>query len=573
MAQVDKPFARLFSLLRIEKKQIIYIYTYAIFNGIIYLSIPLGVQAIINFLTGGQVSTSLVLLIVFVIMGLALSGWFQIMQLTLTENLQQRIFTNAAFEFAFRLPRVKLEALYKQYAPELMNRFFDTLSVQKGLAKLLIDFSTASLQIIFGLILLSFYHPFFIVFGLITVLVIYLIFRITGPNGLRSSLKESEAKYEVAHWLEEVARTLNTFKLAGNSNLPLDNTDVRVQKYLKHRKSHFKILVVQYINMVGFKLLIVGGLLILGSYLVLNAQINIGQFVASEIIIILIITSIEKLILSMETVYDVLTALEKIGIVTDLDLENEGGVQVITGEENKGMRVSMHNVTFQYPDTSKPVLSNINLEIEPGEKVCVAGANGSGKATLLQLMAGLYEDYQGNITYNDLPVSNLNLDSLRTAIGDSLFQEKLFKGSLAENITLGRKDISSQQVQAAIDLVGAQDLINNSREGINVHINPEGKHLAESTVVKLILARSIAGNPRLLLLSDNLGRIEKPGRERIISNLLDASRPWTLIIISNNLEIASRCDRVVVLEDGSIKQIIAKNSQMTQLLKNNLIFS
>ena len=166
---------RFFNLLRVDKQEILTLYTYALFNGLISLSLPLGIQAIINLISGGQVSTSWIVLVLFVIVGVGLTGLMQIMQLSVTESLQRRIFTRSAFEFAYRIPKLKLSVTDRYHIPELVNRFFDTLSVQKGLSKILVDFSTASLQVIFGLILLSLYHPVFILFSL-TLLLYSLLF-------------------------------------------------------------------------------------------------------------------------------------------------------------------------------------------------------------------------------------------------------------------------------------------------------------------------------------------------------------------------------------------------------------
>ncbi|MCB0675663.1 MAG: ABC transporter ATP-binding protein, partial [Saprospiraceae bacterium] len=259
-----KPVKRLFRLLELDRKDITFIYLYAIFAGLITLSLPLGIQAIIGLIAGGAMSSSLVLLIVVVTVGTALTGLLKVMQLTVTETLQRRIFTRSAFEFAFRIPRIRMESLAREYPPELVNRFFDTLTLQKGLPKILMDFSTAFLQIIFGLILISFYHPFFVFFGLILLLVLAAIFRFTGPGGLKTSLQESKYKYAVAHWLQELARSVTTFKLSGTSRFPLEQTDGLVVNYLDARRQHFRILLFQYGNIVAFKTIVTGALLILG---------------------------------------------------------------------------------------------------------------------------------------------------------------------------------------------------------------------------------------------------------------------------------------------------------------------
>jgi ABC-type bacteriocin/lantibiotic exporter with double-glycine peptidase domain len=362
------PVKRFWRLLNPDRKEIRNIYVYAIFNGLIYLSLPLGIQAIINLIQGGQVSTAWVVLVSVVVAGVAVTGILQIAQLRITENLQQRIFARSAFEFAYRIPRVKMESIYNHYAPELMNRFFDTLTVQKGLSKILIDFSTALLQVVFGLILLSLYHPFFIIFSLILIVMVYAIFRFTGACGLQTSLTESKYKYKVAHWLEELARTGTTFKLAGNTDLPLMRTNREVEAYLDARESHFKILAQQYSLMVLFKALVAAGLLAMGGILVMQQSMNIGQFVAAEIIILLVMSSVEKLVMCMESIYDVLTALEKIGQVTDLKLERTEGVDTICKQDSEGMEVQLKNINFTYPLGDRQVLSSVSLEVKAGER-------------------------------------------------------------------------------------------------------------------------------------------------------------------------------------------------------------
>ena len=314
------PVQRFWGLLKPDRREITQLYVYAIFNGLVGLSLPLGIQAIINLIQGGQMSTSWAVLVAFVIAGIAFGGFLQIMQLRITENLQQKVFTRASFEFAYRIPRFKLEALYKHYAPELMNRFFDAMSVQKGLSKLLLDFSTASLQVLFGLILLSLYHPVFIMFSVILLLLVLALFRLTYRRGLDTSLTESKYKYQIAHWLEELARTNFSFKLAGHTTLPMQRTDDMMEHYLHAREGHFRVLKLQYILMVVFKMVIAAGLLILGGILVMDQQLNIGQFVAAELIILYVLSSVEKLIMNLSELYDVLTALEKIRQLLDLEL-------------------------------------------------------------------------------------------------------------------------------------------------------------------------------------------------------------------------------------------------------------
>ena len=316
---------RLIGLLKLDKKDIRQVFYYAIFAGLVNLSLPLGIQAIINLLQGAQISSSWIVLVILVTLGVAFVGLLQLMQMRIIENVQQKIFTRSSFEFAYRFPKIKMSELRSYYPPELANRFFDTLTVQKGLSKILIDFPAAILQIIFGLMLLSFYHPFFIIYGMLLILLIYIVFKFSAQRGLDTSLDESKQKYKVAHWIQEVARSILSFKLSGKTTLALQKNDELVSNYLDAREGHFKVLVQQFIKLIGFKILVTAGLLVIGGFLVLNQEMNIGQFVAAEIIILLVINSVEKLILGLESFYDVLTSIEKIGQVVDKELEAQDG--------------------------------------------------------------------------------------------------------------------------------------------------------------------------------------------------------------------------------------------------------
>ncbi len=554
------PVKRFWKLLSRDKKEIRYVYLYAIFNGLVNLSLPIGIQAIINLIQGGEVSTAWIVLVTFVILGIVFSGILQISQLKITEILQQRLFTRAAFEFAFRIPNIKMSALYKHYAPELMNRFFDIISVQKGISKILIDFSSASIQVIFGLILLSLYHPFFIIFSLILVILVWAIFQYTAKIGLQTSLIESKNKYNVAHWLQEMARTNISFKLAGKTSLPLEITDERTEKYIDARENHFKILLKQYSLLVVFKAIVAAGLLIIGSLLVMEQQMNIGQFVAAEIIILLVLSSVEKLIVSLETIYDVLTSLEKIGQVTDLELEKSEGLCILENLEEGGLKIELSKVNFSYTDETEPVIKDISFSLNPNEKVLLIGDNDSGKSTLLYLISALYAPSSGYITYNDLPQGNLKLSTLRNVIGDCLREELLFDGTIYDNIKMGRENATFENIKWAVKNIGLEEQIKKLPLGYDTLIDSRGQKFSKGIIDKILLARSIADKPKLLLIKDAFGAISPEERNRILNFLTHKDRCWTLVLASSNSALAEKMDKIIVIKEGTISGIGSYNT-------------
>lgn len=546
-----KPLKRFFRLLSLERREISHIYLYAIFSGLIYLSLPLGIQAIISLVLANELSSSWVLLVAVVTLGTLVVGGLQLMQISITEMIQQQVFARGSLEIAYRVPRIKMEALTKYYPPELINRFFDLLTIQKGLPKILIDLSTATLQILFGLILLSFYHGFFILFGLVLVFILFLIFRFTGPRGLVTSLEESDQKYQVAYWLEEVARTLSSFKLAGNTDLALKKTDELVSNYLDARKAHFKVLIFQFANIVVFKTIVTAGLLLLGSILLIQRELNVGQFVASEIIIILVITSVEKLILSMETIYDVLTAVEKVAKITDMPLERHDGRDFSELTTADGIALKLQELNFKFPGEHKISLNDISVNIAAGTKICVAGESGSGKSTLLSVLSGLYESYEGAIVYNEIPLTNLNKTSLRSYIGDCLSQKNLFRGSIMENITMGRPEITLGDVMWSLERVGLTRYMQSLSEGLDSQIVPESPQMPQGISRKLILARCLAKRPQLLVMDDFFAIWEYEERQRLCE-FLTCDEMQTVIAVSNEAAYASRCDKIIVLDQGRI---------------------
>lgn len=541
---------RFWQLLAAEKREIVYLYIYAIVAGLISLSLPLGIQSIIAFVSSGQITVSVVVLITLIVLGLLIVGGMQIMQLWLVEYIQQRIFARTAFDFAYRVPRLQSEALHRYYPPELMNRFSDTVVLQKSMAKLLTDFTTSAIQIIFGLILLSFYHPYFIVFGMILVIVLIGILYLTSSRGIDTSITESKYKYKLLAWLQEMARSMNAFKLGGQSELPSQKTNGFVTSYLKARKQHFRVLMTQYFSFVGFKTVITGGLLVLGAVLVIQREINIGQFVASEIVIILIMTAVEKIIIKLDTIYDLLTSLDKLGQVTDMPLEEERGMPV--PDTGQGLSIQVRSLRYQYPNLEEFAIDGISFDVQASERVCIAGFNRSGKSTLSQLLLGLYENYEGSIAYNHLSMRDLNKNNLRRLIGDNTSKEQVFDGTILENITLGIPNVPVEDVIWATDNVGLTDFIHELPDGLQTELTGGSIRLPASVARKIIMARCLVRRPKMLLLDDFWGGMEKQEKLRLIQMLSSPEFSWTLLIISNDPEVMAICDRTMLLKDGQL---------------------
>jgi ABC-type bacteriocin/lantibiotic exporter with double-glycine peptidase domain len=555
MKKTKSPLYRILDLVRLEKAEISSIYFYAILNGLILLSVPLGIQSIVGFVMGASFRASIYVLILLVVLAVLISGLMQINQMKIIEKIQQRIFVRYAFAYADTIPRLDLKKVDGTYLPELINRFFDTANLQKSLSKILLEIPTATIQIFFGLILLSFYHPFFIIFSFLLVLILWLIIYYTGGRGLESSLEESRNKYRVAAWLEEMARIIKFIKIAAGHALHLKKTDEATINYLKSRNEHFKILLLQYRSLVAFKTAITAAMLIFGSILLVNQQLNIGQFVAAEIVILTILSSVEKLIINLDSVYDTLTAVDKLAKLTDKPLEESG--KIILSFKDQGILVEADNLSYSYSD-KQSVLQHLNFQFQPGQLICIQGKAGTGKSTLLRILDGAYPDFTGSLQLDKVPIRNYDLNSLRSQIGILLHQHDIFQGTLWENITMGREHVVVSDVIRLFEKVNLSPYFATLSKGFDTELDPTGQRLPRQIIHKILLVRALIGSPRLMLLEEPWSGMEAETKNKVIS-LLGEYRSSTRVIISNDETFAEKCDQVFVMtEEGTLVNSLKK---------------
>lgn len=533
----------------LDRKDIVVVYILAFLAGLVQLSVPLGIQSIINFVMAGSLSTSMIVLIALVVFGVFINGLLQIRQLQIIEKLKQKIFVRYSLEFGDRLPKLNIEKLDKEYLPEMVNRFFETVSLQKGMDKLLIDLPAASIQVLLGLTILAFYHPFFIAFGLFLLIIVLAILRFTSAGGLNTALLASGYKYGVAAWLQEVARTVKSFKYTKGTSLHLNKTDELVGNYLTARTQHFKILLTQFWSLISFKVIITASMLILGSYLLLNQQINIGQFIAADIIIISIIASIEKVIINLDSVYEAMVSVEKLGKITEAEEEKSGSL--VLHANNEGVSIQFADVNFSY-NGDKPVINKINFNVEKGEMIQISGVSGAGKSTVLRLLTGAFTQYNGSVLIDGIPAANYDLKSLRQLTGILLGSQDIFYGTLLQNITMDSHKITVSQVTKLADIVGLSAFVKDSKDGYDTVLQPVGLKLSGRVRKNILLMRALLGEHRLLLLEDPFDHLEEPNKTNTIQYLRE-SKNVTVLIASQDQQLSNYCNKVITLSrDGEI---------------------
>lgn len=542
---------RFWELISIEKTDIYSIYFYAALQGMLQLSVPIGIQAIIGFVLGASMVTSIYVLIFMVVMGVFIVGVLQLNQMRIIEGIQQKIFARYAFDLTEKIPQLDLYKTDDYNLPEKVNRFFDTLTLQKGFSKILLDIPTAIIQIIFGLLLLSFYHPFFIAFSFFLTLLLWLMLYFTSKKGLETSIKESTYKYQVVGWMEEVAKSIKSFKISQDSDYNIKTIDNKIVNYLLARTQHFLFLTVQYKSLLAFKTIITATLLGVGVYLLLNQQLNIGEFIAAEIVILSVIASVEKIIKNLDTVYDVFTALEKLASVTEGYTEECGKLELASNN----IELELINSNFKYHN-SNAILKNINLKIPPNSSVCILGEENSGKTTFLKFLSFHYLNYEGDFIINNIPFKNYDIKSLRKKTGIYFFSNEIFSGTVLDNITMGRTEVSPENIILLAEELGFHNLLQDLPLGFETNIYADGKQLPKTILQKILILRALVNSPKLLIMEQPWQGLDDVFKGTISNYILDKKRNHTLVVASNDAEFAKKCNYIFELINGELKPVV-----------------
>ncbi|KAB1230275.1 peptidase domain-containing ABC transporter [Chryseobacterium viscerum] len=541
---------RLIRYITKEKKDVTNIYFYAILNGLVLLSVPLGIQSIVSFVIGATMATSIYILIFFVVAGTWLAGYFRLKVIQIIEKIQQKIFVEFSIAIADKIPKADLSYTRKYYLPELVNRFFDIQNLQKGISKILLEIPTALIQIVFGILLLSFYHLWFLAFGALVIISVVIIFRYTMENGIKSSIEESNKKYDTAAWIEDIAGSVKTFKMHSENYPHLKGTDERVVEYLKHRTSHFKILVFQYKTIIAFKVIITLAMLAIGTYLLINQKLNIGAFIATEIVVLSIMSAVEKLIVSLESYYDLIASFAKLSKITELKEEPNG--EIVLAQKEKGTEIEFKNVSFSFNESSS-ILSDLNFKIRENSITVLTGKLGAGKTLLLNMITGFFEPSSGTILLDRIPLKNIDKQKFRNNIGLYLENMKIIQGTVKENIILGNSKSHTEDILELSENIGIENISSMFSSGFFTEVSETDSEITFSSKKKILLLRALLGEKRLIILENPFVGIHEEYQDKMIQYLQQIKEKTTIIIVSQDPELLQYADQHIHLENGTLK--------------------
>ena len=533
-----KPLDRLKSLLRPEWSDIWVVLVFALIAGVLSLATPIAVESLVNTVAFGTLLQPVVILAIILFAFLGLQALMRGLQTFVVEIIQRRMFARVSADLAYRLPRTKTEAFDQQYGPELVNRFFDVVTVQKVSAQLLLDGISLVLGALIGMAVIGFYHPFLLGFDAVLLGLICFTIFVLGRGAIKTSIVESKKKYLMASWLEDLSRCPTAFKTDGGAEFALERTDQIMDGYLRARASHFRILFRQIMFALFLQAAASTVLLGLGGWLVVSGELTLGQLVAAELIVTVIVGSFAKLGKHMESFYDLLASVDKLGHLFDLPIERTDGL--LTFGKEGSASVKIHHVTYGYPQR-KPLLDGVTCEIEPGARVALTGSPGSGKSTLLDLIQGQRPPSLGHLMIDQIDPRDLRPDVVRRSVS-MVRHVEIFEGTIAENVHLERPGVSSHEVQEVLEELGVLESILALPEGIDTVLSSTGRPLSETQRKLLMIARALIGRPRLLLIDGLLDEVPDEIFDRVWSVLKRSQDQMTLVVATGRRQIIESFD-------------------------------
>lgn len=541
------PIGRLLQLVAPDRADVFIVIGFAIVVGILSLAVPIAVQALVNFVAFGGLVQPLIVLGVLLFAFLGLAGVVRTLKACAVELIQRRLFVRVSVDLARRLPRVRMEAFDRQHGPELVNRFFDVLTVQKSGSTLLLDGVGMALQSIIALVILAFYHPFLLAFDVGLILAIVFIIVVLGRSGVRTAIYESKMKYAVAASLEEIARNPLTFKSGGGNGYAARHTDAAAVKYIEARRDHFRVVLRQIIGAVTLHAVAGTALLVVGGWLVIQGQLTLGQLVAAELIVATMLATFAKFGKQLESFYDLLAGVDKLGQLLDLPLESERGARIHLGTGPAALELT--EVTYAYPEGAQP-LTGFNLRVEAGERVGIVATQGSGKSTLSELMFGVRHPTSGRLSLANVDYREIQPTSLREAIA-LIKGAEIIEGSLYDNVRLDREGVDDDAVRGALRRVGLLEKALSLPDGLFTPLSAKGRPLSDGDARLVVLARAIAGHPRVIVADHLFDDLDDRARAHAVEALFEEDRRWTIIAFAHDASHLSGFDRVITLDSGS----------------------
>ncbi len=488
-------------------------------------------------------------LAIIMVVVLTVVGVFKALQYYAVEVLQRRLFVRTAFAMAQKLPLIRFQG----FKPRVSNCFMETAFMQRALAVLLVDLIHVVVGGVIGMLILVFYHPYFILFNLVLLIGSAFIFFVLSRGGLRTTVDMSHAKYDVLHWIQEISQNLLHIKATDSRSLLMEKTDQLAKKYIECRRARFAVLLRQFIASVGGQALAHSGTLALAGWLLSIGQLTLGQLVAVEVVVGSLLINFDAVVKSMGQVFFFFTALVELDTFFSLPKDQlhppPTSSVILPDPKIHGIRVTCKGLSLIHNGAS--AFDHLDLDVASGEKVAIYAKTTTARIALAKVLAGLQAPTSGVISYNDIELRHLDLSVVNQCRGFMIdSQLSLIDGTIADNIVWRRSYISYEDVRWALWLTQLQEEVAALPLGLNSDISALGEIPAPTHILRILLARAIIGRPKLLIFDGMIHDMQPAIRDAILRRICSKEESWTVIFVSNDPDLTPHVDRRITLGDA-----------------------
>lgn len=529
-------WTRLKEALDLDPRDVGMILVFALCVGLLSIVAPAAIETLVNTVAFGVLLWPVIALALVMLTLLLISASLKVLQILVAEYLQRRLFVRYAEKFASHFSRAEISSLEGRHAGELADRFYEVTSVQKALSGLLVDGVAILMVTIVGLILLSCYHPYLLSFAVILVISVVVVTIIFGRGGVTSSIEESYAKFDLAGWIGEIARSPSLFRAGAMQDVALNRARAHTADYIGARKQHFRVVWRQTVFVIFLEAIASTLLLGLGGWLVINRQLTLGQLVASELIVTLVLAALAKTGKHLEAFYDLEASLDKLGVIDSFNLEPRGGEVLLPTGKPLSLKASC-------PSPS----GEITLDAPAGAKIALLGAPGIGKSRLMETLSLLRVPEGARVSFDGISSQALDRSASRRLIANA-GRGEVFTGTIIENLRAGNEEIGVEEIREALSDAGLSARIASLPLGMATPLSSTGYPLSTSESVLLGIARAILAKPRLLLLDGTLDLLDPSLHSNLIARLTSPDAPWTLIVATTRRDVAERIGTTVTLQ-------------------------
>jgi len=466
---------------------------YGVGISLLSLGTPISVQMLINTVANTGLATPLVVLTLSLFVLLLMSGLLQALRIHLMDLFGRRFYARMVSDIALRTIYAQNPFFDDNRLAPLFNRYFDIIIVQKRLPVLFVGGFTIVLQAVVGIILVSFYHPYLLIFNLVVVFLVYLVWAIWGKRAMVSSMESSHKKHATAAWLEELGNSNGFFKTSRHITDALHKTDEVTGSYIRRHIIHFRHHFSQTLCFLFIYAAASASLLGLGGWLVIQNELSLGQLVAAELVLSVVFVGISQLGTYLTYFYDLCAAVEELSLFHDIDQDPPlPQQQPFTGDSSLRFASAKGE--------SRGTQLTLNLEIPAGSRVLAATDNHAAQRIFTDFLKSHRSPEGGYIAIGGQDFKSFQNFQLRQEI-IVLDRPSIIECTIREYLHFSSQDETSEDILGVLKAVGLEPVLAQLADGIDTLVAPTGWPLSITETMQLKFAAAIIAQPRVLVLS------------------------------------------------------------------------